>query len=524
MFAAAFGYDARPMRAFLGLSSMVVSLGLGGCGGCNDSNGVGKLPDAPLAPDAPLDGPTDLPPATPVTITVTDGGGPLTGLTVYFQESDGTLVRAAQTDADGKASAMMHAGGFVTAVQLFPVPQVKLGAPDEVPPGPSSQLTTFAGVKEGDDLHLDLEPVTPEGTDVTFDLSVPNEQLGRTYTLYSSCGGPTTLGIGQSPVRAGRQAGQAGAVAPIPVTAPVTLTGCGGTADMLVVGSDSDKTQVLSWLYKPAVAVADGVPVALTDAYQAATDVTFTYTTVAPTINDLSVVRELRSGRGSLRFVTDQQTATPDSGTAIASLTEPLPGAAGLLAVTTTTDDPNAGHGQQTFFEWGGAGDYMLDYSAASLHGYASTPSAGVGSHVVAWSEASGGAAPDFVFGSYNLSRVDDNGLNTWTWQIVAPYTAGQAMLGYPATLSYPVLPTTIYDYNPAATEQLQLQQLTTVKAPGGYDALRAHAFALDADPSSAITGATGRIVFEDMFEVPLTAKAAAPRRSPTRRLAPRKR
>ena len=518
MFAAAFGYDARPMRTFLGWLSLVVSLGLGaglgGCGGCNDDNKVGQLPDAPRAPDAALDAPIDMSPAAPVTITVTDGGDPLMGLTVYFQESDSMLVSAAQTDAGGKASAVVHAGGFVTVVQLFPVPQVRAGAPFEVPPGPRSELTTFAGVKPGDDLHLDLDPVTPETTDITFDLSVPNEELGRTYTLYSSCG-TQTLGIGQSPVRAGRRAAGIGSGAPTPVTASVTLTGCGATADMLVVSSDSE-TQALSWLYKPAVAVADGVPVALTDDYQAATDVTFTYNSVAPSINALTVQRELRSAHGSLGFVMNLQTATPDIDTAIASVTQPLPEAAGLLAVTTTMDQPNAGHGQQTFFEWGATGDYTIDYSAVALHGYASTPSADVGSHVIAWSEASGGVAPDFVFGSYDLSRADDNGLNTWSWQIVAPYTAGQAKL------TYPVVPATLYDYNPAAEEQPQVQRLTTVKAPGGYDAFRAHAFSLD--PSSVVTGATGRIVFEEMFEPVVEAKAAAPRRALSGRFGPRKR
>ena len=128
MFAAISGYDARPMRAFLGLSLVVVSLQLGACGGCNDNNGIGHLPDAPPPPpDVP---PIDMAPPSPVTITVTDGGDPVMGLTVYFQESDSVLVSTAQTGADGKASAVVHAGAFVTVVQVFPVPQVRAGAPD----------------------------------------------------------------------------------------------------------------------------------------------------------------------------------------------------------------------------------------------------------------------------------------------------------------------------------------------------------------------------------------------------------
>jgi hypothetical protein len=500
------------MRIFLGLLSLMVALDLGGCGGCNDDNKVGQLPDAPPPPpDAPL----DMVPTSPVTITVTDLGDPLMGVTVYFQEADSMLVRAAQTDAGGKASAVLHAGGFVTVVQVTLPQPVRAGAAFEVPPGPDSQLHTFAGVKPGDDLHLDLEPVTPETADITFDLTVPDEQLSRTYTLYSSCGTqelqrPASRGL------AGRRAAGLGSGAAT-LTATVTLTGCGATADMLVVSSGGEPNAG-TWLYQPAVAVADGVPVDLTDAaYQDATDVTFKYNSVAPVIDSLTVQRELRSSHGSLGLVTNLPPATRDIDTAIASVTGPLPGAAGLLAVTTTVDQPNAGNGQQTFVEWGGTGDYTIDYSAVALHGYASLPGADVGSHEITWSEAGGGVAPDFMVGSYQLDRIGDNGLNTWTWQIVAPYTAGQA------SLTYPVLPATIYDYNPAANEQPRVQQLTTVKAPGGYDAFRAHAFTLDVDPSRAITGATGRIVFERMFQL-LKAKTAAPRRSLFVRPVPRKR
>lgn len=489
------------------MSSVVVCLGLGGCGGCNDNNGVGHLPDAPPAPDAPLDTPIDMAPLSPVTLTVTEGGDPLMGVTVYFQESDSTLVKAAQTGADGKASAVVHAGGFVTAVQVtLPQPTRQGSANEGLPQGPDSQLHTFAGVKPGDDLHLDLHPVTPETTDVTFDLSVPNEELGHTYTLYSSCGKQKLQPSDPGLVR--RRSAGLGSGSATPVTATVTLTGCGGTADMLVVGGD-DETLVHSWLYKPAVAVADEVAVDLTDAYQNPTDVTFTYTGVPPIIDELTVQRELRSGRGSLEFFMGKRAATPDMDTGIASVTRPLPVAAGLLAVTTTTDFPNTGNGQQTFVEWGATGDYTLKYDEVALHGYASMPSADVSSHAIAWSEASGGVAPDFVFGSFDLERSGEEGLNTWSWQIVAPYTAGQAKL------TYPVLPTTLYDYNPGAEEQPQVRQLTTVKAPGGYDAHRARAF--NEDPALVITGATGRNVVEKMFDT-------SPRRGLSGRFAPRKR
>jgi hypothetical protein len=505
------------MRDFLVLSSLVVSLGLGGCGGCNDTNGVGHLPDASPALDAELDAPTDVATVDSVTITVTLGGSPKMGLTVFFQESDSALVRTMPTGADGKASAVLHAGGFVTVVRRT-VPD----APSEAPPGPSSQLFTFAGVKPGDDLHLDLEPAAPELTEVTFDLSVPNEELGNTYKLYSSCGGPVTIGVGQSPVRAGQGLARPGSAAATPVTGSVTLAGCGGTADMLVGSHDAEGGFLASWQYQPAVTVANGLPVALTDAYQETTDIHFTYTSVASTLHNVSFVRELWSGRGRL-ISTGLQATTLVDDTASATMLAPKP--AGLLQVVTTQDDPGAGHGRQSFIEWGGDEDYTLDYGGGVLHGYASRPSAEVGSHMIQWSEAEGGVAPDFVLGRYELTRFDDSGSNFWSWQIVAPYAAGQPKL------TYPVLPTTIYDYNPAADEQVDVQRLTTVKVPGGYDAFRAHAFTaireslFDGQPQFGITGAAGRIAIEEMFEPRVVDPgAAAPRRSMSGRPVPHKR
>jgi len=83
---------------------------------CGD-DGVRHTPDA-----APHDGPTadtgpDAP-ALPVTLTVTVDGAPQGGVKVYFLNADSSVVLNTVTDATGTASAVMAAGGSVTA--LFP--------------------------------------------------------------------------------------------------------------------------------------------------------------------------------------------------------------------------------------------------------------------------------------------------------------------------------------------------------------------------------------------------------------------
>src|SRR5262245_56512944 len=72
------------------------------------------------APDA---GSADALPTTPdaapsaVTMTVTLRGATVPGTAVYFQNADSSLVLAATSDANGTASAMLAAGGYVTVIE-----------------------------------------------------------------------------------------------------------------------------------------------------------------------------------------------------------------------------------------------------------------------------------------------------------------------------------------------------------------------------------------------------------------------
>jgi len=199
-----------------------------------------------------------------------------------------------------------------------------------------------------------------------------------------------------------------------------------------------------------------------------------------------------------------------------------VPGPATLQAITTTTDNPVAGFGQHTIVEWGTAGGYSLDYSSVALHGYDTFPDVDRDHDAIVWTEAAGGASPDFVLGSFRAQRNMEAGTDIWIWRIVAPYVP--PYLTDQQKLIYPALPTTIFDFSPGTEDSVGIQRLTTVKLPGGYDKARAHAFNTEA--LNAITGATGRIVFEDKFEPPIDAlsqrRAAPPPSSPRLRFTPR--
>jgi hypothetical protein len=457
-------------------------------GACGDDGGVGDLVDAP-----PLDtGGPELPPPR-VTVSVTLGSMPVMGQIVYFQNHDSTLVSETQTNIGGNAAGLIDYGGFVTVIEPTPL-LVDM-------PAVTTRLVTFVGAKTLDILHVDVTPLSAIAAPVTFNLTVPNEQLGNTYTLYSSCG-TRDIGRGNGPVRAG-------VVAAVTLTTPVTLTGCNGMADMLVVGTNA-AGQLVGWQYQPDVAVADAGDVTFTGEYLPPIDTTFTYTQVSPSSSGLGVQRELRTARGSL-YRTGQVTAISDG--VMATVTIPMPGPAGAQAITTTTDQPRTGNGRQTIVEWGAAGpSYLIGYGQVALHDYATKPTLDVATHAISWTEGAGDT-PDFVLATYRADR-NDVVPHEWIWRVVAPYAKDPSGS---VRVPYPRLPTNYYDFNPKAGDLTLLDRLVTMKVPGGYDAARANAFA--SDIPTDVVGATGRIVYEELFSPPLAVQQAPATRPISRTL-----
>src|SRR5688500_10926160 len=167
------------MRWVLALVAMGMS-----AGACGDDDNSGQLADAPPSSDARL---VDAPPgdaaadAAPdagplgVTVTVTLGGVPSPGQTVYFQSRDSVTTQTVLTGTDGNAVAIVEAGGYVTVVKPEP-PE-----PQEVPTaiGPNAHLSTFAGVQPGDHLFVDVPLNDVSGPEpVSFTVNTPNEEQG----------------------------------------------------------------------------------------------------------------------------------------------------------------------------------------------------------------------------------------------------------------------------------------------------------------------------------------------------------
>jgi len=373
----------------------------------------------------------DAPPGS-ATLTVTDRGLPAAGIAVYFQRADSSIVAAMTTDAHGTAGAVVPDGSFVTAVA----------------PGANAipRLSTFAAVRAGDALHLELAPGDPAGG-AAVDVVVPTTGAPG-YDVHTPCGG-----------------GQLGASG----TGQLLLT-CGSTADFLVVELDVDGNPAGS-LFATAVPLA--VPVVIAGTYTPFDMTSFVYSDVPPAITFVRTYRAIATPRGR---VFDSTTSVTVNGEASSTLA--MPQAPGAIAITVSDGQPSSGMLDEQFvYDWGAPDpSYALDFGAAMLPDLDTAPVYTPGTRAVTWTERGGASASDLVRVRIDVARNS----NAWAWSLVAP------RVGTAAT--YPQL----LDYNPTEADGLTVEELATARVPGGYDAFRANGFASFVD---AISGTSGRIV-----------------------------
>jgi hypothetical protein len=429
--------------------SIVLVLALVACGG-DDQNG--HLADAPLPIDAAGDASAQ---GGPVTLTVTSNGRPVPGVHVYFLNADSSMVKTADTDAAGTASAIMVAGGSVTAIDPFPTPVIAAA----VAVG-DNELNSFLGVKPGDHLvltHTDTQTVA-------FTLRASAVTGASDYQVFTTCGsGAITPGGG----------GGSGSPDPGGV---VSLDNCHGAADIAIVARDVSTSTPLSALYHPDATLPDEGTLDLTaDTYQALTDVTFTYMNAsAPvTVQHSPVLPHGLLGPFSLD-------AFEGSGT----IHEPT-----LAGATEGIVDTSLSLiGEHEIVDWGPlSASYMLDLASVLLPDILDQPSYDIATRRVSWTEAAPGtgALPDLSFDVLEVTRPEPSS-RRWEWVIVAPYTRGEIVL--------PRLPTDIADWTPAAGDTVHAEEVTNAKVPGGYDAVRARA--LDSVSLSDLLPGTGRAIF----------------------------
>lgn len=428
------------MRHYLSVV-LVGSVVLGGCGSDDKHGG---LPDGPTAPtDAPS---VDVPgqPGSPVALTVMRNGMPQAGVHTYFLNADSSVVATLDTDASGTVSAVMAAGGSVTAINPFP----------PIPPAPQAvaladnDLRTFMGVKPGDHLVLTQN----DDHNIDFTLNAPASGMASdpatTYDVLTSCGTGSIFSGG----------GGGGSGSPDP-GGPMTLSNCNGTADILIIarGSNADGQPTVSALYHPDAPLTENGTVNLTDdTYQSLGNVSLSYTNLP--VNFLQVSHTLVTAHGA--FQPFQGSADVTDGEASVDLSEPtIAGATGIV------DTQVVVRGRHHVVDRAAvAATYMLDATGLLLRDLFDEPFYNPATKRVSWHEDSTGAVPDLTTTCIDVFGAQRN----WQWAIAAPYAPGGELI-------FPTLPTDIADWAPLPTDGFRVQGLMNAKVPGGYDAVRAH-------------------------------------------------
>jgi len=460
---------------------LAVSL-LAACGG----DDVHHLADAPSTdntlPDAPTEG--------VATLTVTQDGAPVSGVTVHFQNADGSLISTKATDANGDASATVRIGAIVTDIDPPPPPVATFGSTNIF-----NTLHTWAGVKPNDHLHLDLVTTAPPQANLT--LTLPDDGQSH-YQLFTSCG-INGIDVTPPPVGSAVAANQ-----PVNISIPV----CSAKQDFVALAQDSDFITVDA-LIATDVTVTDATNIDLSAAtWTAVTSTNYTYANLPADVGGVNVFASLVTAKGPMFSASGF--ATADANAATTAI--PMPAS---QAVAATVSRVSTGNTDQNIVDWGPLGDVNVDVGTALLKQITDLPLYDATTHAVTWPEAATGVEPDLVRTSLEAFRTDQasNTNHFWTWELAAPHgTTGAA---------FPTLPVGEFDFNTVATDQANLNTLVVAKVPGGYDAARATIMNVS-PPGGLVAGPTGHAVVEQIQRGELTLLGRAVNRARTSAKLPR--
>ncbi len=443
--------------------SLVLSLVVAACG---DEGNSGRLADAPPTNDAAV---------RTVVLTVTNREAPQPGVRVYFLGPDDAVIASAETDASGNAAAEMPSGGSVTAIDPFPRSAAAAAAiADNL-----NELRTFLGVKPGDHLYLTGNP-----TAVNITVRAPVFDGAQTYELRTTCGSSSIARTGGGNGSGSQDPG-----------GPVTLVGCNGTANVMVLAFLPEKSWPSGALYRADVSVNEGLILDFTgDAYQSLADsqVTFSYTGAPEGPSELGVGYSLTTSRGVLDL---GRPASPPIAGGAATKTVQEPALSGARVVVVTDAQLQARH---QIIDWGAPSTrYALDLGTALLPDITSSPPVfDPATQRLTWTEAPAtGPVPDLAAASLSVTRSNPSteSSRTWHWEIAGAHAA--------EGLKLPRLPTELLDWAPRASDSVSPETVVIAKLPDGYDAARPRIFDVRDGVSSpgafsfagAIAGDSGR-------------------------------
>lgn len=426
-----------------------------------------------LPPDAPGDtlvpSTNDAPPDA-VKLTVKRGTATVPNVSVYFQDPSSTLIEQKLTNENGLAWALMPDGGFVSAIE-------HVG-------GGLDEITTFAAVAPADALQLDFM-AAGQTKEWPIHLGFAADAAGAaSYVVRSSCSSEA-MGVAN----------------PAPASSTennFTLSGCDdGIADFAIESYDAEGIATGRALYVPSVTLPTPLPpvngetvfatLQLAGDFAGVESHTIDYVNVPETVGALGVLQ----GISATRRAYDVTTSAPRT-TSTVSMSVAVPsGAATQLTAMVVYPAASTAKGQQMVFDWGATtAAYTLDLGQSYLPGYESSPTYAPATRTITWTESAAPVQPDLVRARIHIHRDGFPSGRSWGWRIVAPRSSA-------ATVEYPMLPIVDFDFNPNDGDTYGVDELTNVKAPGGYAAWRPTAFV---DVARAVSGASGKIFVETLY------------------------
>lgn len=381
------------------------------------------------------DGGGTSPPRNDVRVQVKDGYSPVAAVRVIFQDAADAVIADTATDAQGLASAEMTAGS-VTVIRTFPV---------VTPPPPEGQrapeVYTYVGVKNGDLLTLG-DPTSTKAPGAIV-VKVPETAEG-TVKVVTPCGS----GQGTAPNIA------------------ITVNDCPTMMGFLV----TDQQQSSFFQEAP---YAENVDLSL-GMLSGDLAATLSATNVPP---NSSVNAEERVVTGLFTLYRSGEKRIDQ-----APQTVNLPNLTGVDQLLVTRISTQGMGTQIVSARDTYSGSPALIDASADLIPYI-TGNVQYAPTGVSWMETGSGTA-DAVYVALNVTRnvatptVD----NTYTRLIIAPHAG--------TSLRMPLLPDALY--NPTSADQIG-GATGLLRATGGYDMLRAKAFAVDSIGDIAPVG--GKLV-----------------------------
>ncbi len=406
---------------------------------CTPDDVVHHLPPAADAgtPD-PTVTPDPLPdPLAPVAMSIRFDGVGVPGIGVYFQGPDDAMLAYVETDASGRAEAIMPHGGSVTIAN----PYTALDADAFL----AHELRTWVGVEPGDQLQLDDRTAAVQSVAVAY----PAYAGAEHYQLDVS-------GCGRYFVPAPRPSSSTG---PAPIGglayANVDLLGCAETVDLTLTAYDELDTPLASFGQRDVAIVEATATLAGTFAPVAIENRAFTDIPADATALVLALAQH-----ASNDLVEDPTVMVLDpvgGEVGVKVFPTPIYGAVALDELTAQRAIAN-----HEIARWGATD--ALDVGATLMPDFTSRPSYDLASRTLAWTTAPAATTPQFVYASLQDATTER--------LVIAPYTGSQLVL--------PALPDRLADF--AFASEVQPRWVTLGASSSGFAAIRGRALDVHRD------------------------------------------